>query len=87
MDTCRWVIEVVLRPQGRQGFVLLPKRWTVESAPTVGCIGTVASMDEQSCLLKALHLHSMISTHTTRLPEVLLALCISKHPLIQPIAN
>jgi len=30
MDTCRWLIEVVLRPQGSKGFVLLPKRWTVE---------------------------------------------------------
>jgi len=30
MDTCRWIIEVVLRPAGAKGFVLLPKRWTVE---------------------------------------------------------
>lgn len=30
MDTFRWVLEVVLRPEGAQGFVLLPKRWTVE---------------------------------------------------------
>lgn len=30
MDTCRWIIEVVLRPQTAQGFVVLPKRWTVE---------------------------------------------------------
>lgn len=30
MDTCRWIIEVVLRPDGVKGFVLLPKRWTVE---------------------------------------------------------
>lgn len=30
METCRWIVEVVLRPQGTQGFVLLPKRWTVE---------------------------------------------------------
>jgi putative transposase len=30
MDTCRWILEVVLRPQGIKGFVLLPKRWTVE---------------------------------------------------------
>ncbi len=26
MDTCRWIIEVVLRPNGAKGFVLLPKR-------------------------------------------------------------
>lgn len=26
MDTCRWIVEVVLRPQGVQGWVLLPKR-------------------------------------------------------------
>lgn len=30
MDTFRWIVEVVLRPEGAQGFVLLPKRWTVE---------------------------------------------------------
>ncbi|BAZ04324.1 IS5 family transposase [Calothrix sp. NIES-3974] len=30
MDTCRWIIEVVLRPDQAKGFVLLPKRWTVE---------------------------------------------------------
>lgn len=39
IDTFRWILEVVSRPQGTQGFVLLPK-----SAPTVGCIGAVASM-------------------------------------------
>lgn len=30
IDTFRWILEVVLRPEGAQGFVLLPKRWTVE---------------------------------------------------------
>lgn len=30
MDTFRWILEVVLRPEGAQGFVLLPKRWAVE---------------------------------------------------------
>jgi putative transposase len=30
MDTCRWIVSVVLRPQERKGFVLLPKRWVVE---------------------------------------------------------
>lgn len=30
MDVCRWVVQVVLRPQERKGFVLLPKRWVVE---------------------------------------------------------
>ena len=30
MDTWRWILEVVLRPQATQGWVLLPKRWTVE---------------------------------------------------------
>jgi putative transposase len=30
MDTLSWIVEVVLRPQGSQGFVLLPKRWVVE---------------------------------------------------------
>jgi putative transposase len=30
MDVCRWVVQVVLRSQGHQGFELLPKRWVVE---------------------------------------------------------
>ena len=30
MDFCHWVVQVVLRPQEHQGFVLLPKRWVVE---------------------------------------------------------
>lgn len=30
ITTFHWILEVVLRPQGTQGFVLLPKRWTVE---------------------------------------------------------
>ena len=29
-DTFRWILDVVLRPDDRKGFVLLPKRWTVE---------------------------------------------------------
>lgn len=27
---CGWVLEIVRRPQGAKGFVLLPKRWVVE---------------------------------------------------------
>lgn len=30
MDACRWIVQVVLRPHERKGFVLLPKRWVVE---------------------------------------------------------
>jgi transposase len=30
MDFCRWVVQVVLRPQQTKGFVLLKKRWIVE---------------------------------------------------------
>lgn len=30
IDFCRWIVQVVLRPQERKGFVLLPKRWVVE---------------------------------------------------------
>ena len=29
-ETCGWIIKVVVRPEDVQGFVLLPKRWTVE---------------------------------------------------------
>ena len=30
MDTFRLILDIVLRPEGAQGFVVLPKRWTVE---------------------------------------------------------
>ena len=30
MDICHWIVDVVLRPNGSKGFVLLSKRWTVE---------------------------------------------------------
>ena len=30
IDTFRWILETVLRAQGAQGFVLVPKRWVVE---------------------------------------------------------
>lgn len=29
-DTFRWILDVVLRPDYVKGFILLPKRWTVE---------------------------------------------------------
>jgi transposase len=30
MDTCRWIVAVVLRPEEAKGLVLLKKRWVVE---------------------------------------------------------
>jgi transposase len=30
MDHCRWIVEVVLRPQQTKGFVVIKKRWVVE---------------------------------------------------------
>jgi len=30
MDWCRWIVEVVRRPEQQKGFVVLPKRWVVE---------------------------------------------------------
>lgn len=30
MDLCRWIVQVVLRPEQTKGFVLLKKRWVVE---------------------------------------------------------
>lgn len=30
MDVCRWIVEVVLRPEQTKGFVLPKKRWVVE---------------------------------------------------------
>jgi putative transposase len=28
--TCAWVLEIVSRPEGSKGFVLLPRHWVVE---------------------------------------------------------
>lgn len=36
MDTCRWILQVVLRPQQTKGFVVFKKRWEVER--TLGCL-------------------------------------------------
>jgi transposase len=30
MDVCRWIVQLVLRPEQTKGFVLLKKRWVVE---------------------------------------------------------
>jgi len=30
MNICRWIVQVVLRPEESKGFVLLKKRWVVE---------------------------------------------------------
>ena len=27
---CQWVLEIVERPEGQKGFILLPRRWVVE---------------------------------------------------------
>jgi putative transposase len=29
-ETCRWLLQTVLRPVGVAGFIVLPKRWIVE---------------------------------------------------------
>ena len=42
MDICHWVVRVVLRPQERKGFVLLPKRWVVER--TFGVLSSFLSV-------------------------------------------
>jgi transposase len=30
MDFCRWIVQVVLRPEQTKGFAVLKKRWVVE---------------------------------------------------------
>ena len=39
MNFCRWIVQVVLRPEQTKGFVLLKKRWVVERtfAWLMGC--------------------------------------------------
>lgn len=49
MDVCRWIVQVVLRPQQRKGFVLLPKRWVVER--TFGWLGWCRRLNKDYELL------------------------------------
>jgi transposase len=35
MDTCGWILNVVLRPQQTKGFVLLKKRWIPTLLPQI----------------------------------------------------
>lgn len=44
MDVFRWIVEIVLRPLEKRGFVLLPKRWVVER--TLGsCAAVIWNID------------------------------------------
>ncbi len=45
MDVCRWIVQVVLRPSERKGFVLLPKRWVVER--TLGWLTNVPTLEQR----------------------------------------
>ena len=36
-DTCGWRLEIVSKPPGQQGFVVIPRRWVVER--TFGWLG------------------------------------------------
>lgn len=49
MNFCRWIVLVVLRPQERKGFVLLPKRWVVER--TFGWLGWCRRLNKDYELL------------------------------------
>ena len=37
-EACGWAMEIIRRPKGRKGFVVLPKRWVVER--TFAWLGT-----------------------------------------------
>jgi len=49
VDVCRFLVQVVLRPNERQGFVVLPKRLVVER--TLGWLGWCRHLNKDYELL------------------------------------
>lgn len=84
IDTFRWILGIVLRPEGAQGFVLLPKRWIVER--TYGWLHWCRRFNVDYERLPASS-EAFIYVVMIRLMLRRLALCffyllrISKHPL------
>ena len=62
MDFCRWIVQVVLRPEQTKGFVLLKKRWVVERTFgwLMGCRRLVRDFQEinYSIKIKSPHLNN-----------------------------
>jgi transposase len=69
MDICRWIVQVVLRPEQTKGFVLLKKRWVVERTLgwLMGCRRLVRDYERQPATSEALIYLAMIRVMVRRL--------------------
>lgn len=62
--TCQWVLEIVRKLKGQQGFVLLPHRWQVER--TNGWFGNFRRLDKDY-EVKVAHSEAMLYWAMTHL--------------------
>lgn len=83
MDTFRWIVEIVLRPLEKKGFVHLPKRWVVER--TFGWLNWCRRL---SCVLRKItrnlgdfHLYCHDTYHDSTACMIFDSLRLLKHPL------
>lgn len=69
MNVCRWIVQVVLRPEQTKGFVVLKKRWVVERTFgwLMGCRRLVRDYERLSESSEALIYLAMIQIMIRRL--------------------
>ncbi|MBC6480444.1 MAG: transposase [Hormoscilla sp. GM7CHS1pb] len=84
MDTFSPYLEVVLRPVGVKGFILLPRRCPVERTYSWlhWCRRLNMDYERLPATSAILYLHSYDSAYATQTsPKHFLSLGVSKHPL------
>lgn len=83
MDTFRWLVEIVLRPLEKKGFVHLPKRWVVER--TYGKAQLVSAFKQglrkTTRNLRDFHLYRHDSYYGSTAGMIFDLLRLFKHPL------
>ena len=83
MDTFRWLVEIVLRPLEKKGFVHLPKRWVVER--TFGWLNWCRRLSKDYERLpeteRDFHLYRHDSYHGSTAGMIFDLLRLFKHPL------
>jgi transposase len=83
MDTFRWLVEIVLRPLEKKGFLHLPKPWVVER--TYGKAQLVSALKQglrkTTRNLRDFHLHRHDSYHGSTAGMIFDLPRLFKHPL------